>query len=59
MTNDAYRDDREKEEKREKKDDKKNSVAFKATTSKSKANRILCWLCSTLLGVCCVMLISA
>ena len=39
MTDDAYRDDHEKEEKREKKDDKKNSVAFKATTSKSKANK--------------------
>ena len=59
MTNDAYRDDHEKEEKREKKDDKKNSVAFKATSSKSKANQILCWLCSTLLGVWRVMPISA
>ena len=58
MTNDAYRDDHEKEEKREK-DDKKNSVAFKATSTKSKANQILCWLCNTLLGVCRVMPISA
>ena len=59
MTNDAYRDDREKEEKREKKDDKKNSVAFKATSSKSKENQILSLLCSTLLGVWSVMPISA
>ena len=58
MTNDAYRDDHEKEEKREKKDDKKNSVAFKATSSKSKANQILCLWCSTLLGVWNVMPIS-
>ena len=39
MTNDAYRDDGENEEKREKKDDKKKSVAFKATSSKGKANK--------------------
>ena len=59
MTDDAYIDDHEKEEKTEKKDDKKNSVAFKATSSKSKANQILCWLCNTLLGVWRVMPISA
>ena len=43
MTNDAYRDDDEKEEKREKRDekkfDKKKSVAFKATSSKGKAKQ--------------------
>ena len=38
MTDDAYRDDNEKEEKREKKDDKK-SVTFKATSSKGKAKQ--------------------
>ena len=59
MTDDSYRDDHEKEENGEKKDDKKNSVAFKATSSKSKANQILCWLCSTLMGVWRVMPISA
>ena len=41
MTDETYRDDNEKEEKKEKKDekkdDKKKSVAFKATSSKSKA----------------------
>ena len=63
MTDDAYRDDHEKEEKKEKKDEKKDekkkSMAFKATSSKSKANQILCLLCSTLLGVWSVMPISA
>ena len=59
MTDDAYRDDHEKEEKREKKDDKKNSVAFKATSSKSKANQILCLLCSTLFRIWSVITISA
>ena len=42
MTNDTYRDDDEKEEKEkkdEKKDEKKKSVAFKATSSKGKANK--------------------
>ena len=43
MTDDTYRDDNEKEEKNEKKDekkdDKKKSVAFKATSSKGKANQ--------------------
>ena len=44
MTNDAYRDDDEKEEKKEKKDEKKDekkkkSVAFKATSSKGKAKQ--------------------
>ena len=39
MTDDAYRDDHEKEEKREKKDDKKKTVAFKATSSKGKAKQ--------------------
>jgi len=44
MTDDTYRDDDEKEEKREKKDekkdDKKKSMAFKATSSKSKNHRV-------------------
>jgi hypothetical protein len=44
MTDDAYRDDNEKEEKEEKKDEKKDekkkSVAFKATSSlKGKAKQ--------------------
>ena len=43
MTNDAYRDDDEKEEKNEKKDEKKDekkkSVAFNATSSKGKVKQ--------------------
>ena len=40
MTDDTYRDDDEMEEKKEKKDEKKKSVAFKATSSKSKNHRV-------------------